>query len=213
MSGYSLLVVSACALAWSLQHASVPQDKPLEHWVNSGVTVEPPTNLAGFTEKFDGAIVGVLERISMTFLNEADPNTLHTVLTLRVNEWMFGDERLRKANRVEIFVQGGWFVEVDGKRTPNRPVEYADTLTVGAEYFIPLERGDKFGKERTGRLVGDLTVMSRLENGDVSPVIPHVRWPSEVIANARTASATPGPTPSARQVFLATLRAARRDTR
>ena len=211
MSGYSLLVVSACALAWSLQNAPVPQDIPQEHWVNSGVAVEPPTNLARFTKKYNGAIVGVLERVSMAFLNEADPNTLHTVLTLRVNEWMFGDKLLRKANRVEIFVQGGTFVEVNGKPTPKRPVEYADTLTVGAEYFIPLERGDKFGKERTGRLVGGLTVMSRLENGDVSPVIRHVRWPSEVIATARTAAAVPGPTAAPRDVFLSALRAAGRE--
>jgi hypothetical protein len=213
MSGYSLVVVSACALAWSLQTTPVPKDKPQEHWVNSGVTVEPPTNLTSFTKKFDGAIVGVLEKVSMAFLNEADPNTLHTVLTLRVNEWMFGDELLRKANRVEIFVQGGTFVEVNGKRTPTRPVQYADTLTIGAEYFIPLERGDKFGKERTGRLVGDLTVMSRLANGDVSPVIRHVRWPSQVIATARAAAAVPGPTAASRDVFLSALRAAGKEKR
>lgn len=172
-------------------------------------------NVAQYTKKIDGAFVGALERTSMVFLDEKNPNTLHTVLTIRVSEWLFGDIPQKGASRIEVLMHGGTYIETNGKRVPKRPAEFAEGLVIGSEYFVPIEIGDKFGKERAGRLMVDGIAMSRLDASGVAPVVRNTRWASDAIAKAEAAqtSVTPGPAPSAREIFLIAIRTAGRENR
>ena len=78
----------------------------------------------------DGAIVGTLERVSMVFLDPSDPNTLHTVLTFRMKEWLFGALPERAKTQIDVLLHGGTFVEQNGKRVPKQPTEVARNLTI-----------------------------------------------------------------------------------
>jgi len=215
-----LLLYVSILTAWATGSApgitQTQQPAAQEQWINPGVSVPPTTNLSQFVKKMDGAIVGTLERVSMVFLDESDPNTLHTVLTFRVNEWLFGSLTERAEKQIDVLLHGGTFVEENGKRVPKRPTEFGRGLTIGAEYFVPIEDGDKFGSERTGRLMagrlmlGSAIAMSRLDGGNVIPAVPKMTWSNQVIAQARRPSAVPGPAPSARDVLLTAIREAGR---
>ena len=158
--------------------AQAQQPVAQEQWVNPGVSIPPTTDLSKFVKKMDGAIVGTLERVSMVFLDPSDPNTLHTVLTFRMKEWLFGALPERAKTQIDVLLHGGTFVEQNGKRVPKQPTEVARNLTIGAEYFVPIEDGDKFGGGRADRLMlGSSIAMSRLDGGDVVPVVRNMACP------------------------------------
>ena len=208
-----LLLYVSILTAWATGSApgitQTQQPAAQEQWINPGVSVPPTTNLSQFVEKMDGAIVGTLERVSMVFLDESEPSTLHTVLTFRVNERLFGPTPEQSENQIDVLMHGGTFVEQNGRRVPKRPTEFAGRLAIGAEYFVPIQKGDKFGK--AGRLmVGSALAMSRLDGGTVTPVVRNVTWSNQVIAQAKRSSAVPGPAPSPRDVLLTAIREAGR---
>jgi hypothetical protein len=211
MSLFYVSILTAWAVG-SMPGIAQPQPPAAqEQWVNPGVSIPPTTNLPQFVKKMDGAIVGTLERVSMVFLDASDPNTLHTVLTFRVSEWLFGALPQRAEKLIDVLLHGGTFIEQDGKRVPKRPAEFGRNLTVGAEYFVPIQVGDKFGRERAGRLmIGSSIAMSRLDGEAVTPVVRNMTWSNQVITQARTPPAVPGPAPSQRDVLLAAIREAGR---
>ena len=211
MSLFYISILTAWAVVSTPGIGQPQQATAQEQWVNVGVMIPPTTNLPQFVRKLDGAIVGTLERISMVFLDESDPNTLHTVLTFRVNERLFGTVPEGTQTQIDVLTRGGSFVEENGKPIPKRPAELTRTLVVGAEYFVPIQKGDKFGKEQVGRLlIGSSIAMSRLDGGAVTPVMSRMTWSNEVLAQAKTTSAVPGPAPTPRELFLTALRNAGR---
>ena len=211
MSLFLVSILTAWAVGSTPGIGQRQQSTEQEQWVNAGVMVSPTTSLPQFVRTLDGAIVGTLERISMVILDEADLNTLHTVLTFRVNERLFGTVPGSTETQIDVLTRGGSFVEQNGKIIPKRPAEVTRNLAIGAEYFVPLQKGDKFGKELVGHLlIGSSIAMSRLDGRVVTPVMGHVTWANEVLLQAKTTSAVSGPAPTPREVFLNALRNAGR---
>jgi len=203
-------VLTVCALLAVPGSSQLPQSAAREQWVNPGVRIPPPTNPSLFVKKIDGAFVGVLERVAPAFLDENDAGSLHTVLTFRVEEWLFGDDWQTTKPRVDVLEHGGTFVEEGGRRIPKRPAETAQLLIVGAEYFVPVQYGGRFGQALAGHLLMSSAAVSRLDGPDVVPVIRGVTWPLDVVAQVRAASPASTPPRSGRDVFLDAIRSAGR---
>jgi hypothetical protein len=185
-----------------------PRTGEIEAFV--GVSVEPTSNLNDFVRKTDSAFVGTLEKTSVAFVDSAREH-LYTVLTFRVVEWLYGNQSAPGVPVVvDVLSPGGMYVEKAGNRTPTRPSKQSQELKVGAEYFVPLESGDKFGAATTGKqMVASPLAMTLLEGTRVSPALKNSAWATKVLtAQASKARETPGPPPPARELFLAAIRTA-----
>jgi len=174
-----------------------------------GVLVEPTSNLSDFVNKTDSAFVGTLEKTSVALVGSAQER-LFTVLTFRIVEWLYGKQAVPISAVVEVLAPGGHYLEKDGKRTPTRPSKESEELKVGAQYFVPLESGDKFGPATVGKqMVASSLALTLLEGSRVLPALKNSAWATKVL-NAQTSKPreTPGPPPPARELFLAAIRAA-----
>ena len=143
--------------------AQAQQPVAQEQWVNPGVSIPPTTDLSKFVKKMDGAIVGTLERVSMVFLDPSDPNTLHTVLTFRMKEWLFGALPERAKTQIDVLLHGGTFVEQNGKRVPKQPTEVARNLTIRRRILRSNRRWRQVRRRPGG------PADARIVNRDVTP--------------------------------------------
>ena len=200
-----------CALivlaTWVPTEGTQGAPKQTDIWVNPGVSVEAPTDPAKFVNTTDAGFIGVLERLSVAFLDDKQ-QWLFTTMTFRVTEVVFSKLAIRPGDRIEVITHGGWYAEKGGKRVPTRLADIAEGLQRGGEYFVPVTLEQRPGTAWTGKNVLRNGALLRLENEDLAPVQRHSKWPAGILSHAQVATSLPGPSPTRRTLFLATLRSA-----
>jgi hypothetical protein len=201
-------------LATGVPTEGTPQaPKQSDTWVNPGVSVGASTDPTKFVNTTDAGFIGVLERLSVGFVDDKQ-EWLFTTMTFRVTEVVFSKLSIRPGDRIEVITRGGWYEEKDGKRVPTRPADITEGLQRGGEYFVPVTLEQRPGTAWTGKTgLSSLDALLRLENGELSPVQRHSKWPAGILSHAHVATNLPGPSPTRRTLFLATLRSAAQSRR
>jgi hypothetical protein len=200
--------------AWTTSHRAVqaPRQPPkqTEIWFNPGVGPGPPADPIKFVNSTDAGFAGVLERVSVAFLDDKQ-EWLFTTMTFRVTETVFSRLTIRSGDRIDVITAGGWYEEAGGRRLATRPdLE----LQRGGEYFVPFSTERRPGTAWTGKNVLAATdALVYLQNGDVAPVERGSKWPAAILSRAQIRANTSGSSPTRRNLFLATLRSAAQDRR
>jgi hypothetical protein len=177
-------------------------------WVNPGVGAGAPKDPTQFVNTTDAGFVGVLEGLSVGFLDDKQ-RWLFTTMTFRVSEVVFSKLSIRPGDRIDVITLGGRYEETGGKRAPTRPADIAEGLQRGGEYFVPITHEQRSSTAWAGRnVLSSADALLRLENGDLAPVQRHSKWPAAILSHAPVATSLPEPSPTRRTLFLATLRSA-----
>ena len=213
MKVVALAAVMVLAI-WSSSERTVqaPDQAPkqTEIWFNPGVGPGAPRDPTKFVSTTDAGFVGVLERLSVGFLDDKQ-QWLFTTMTFRVTEVVFSKLSIRDGDRIEVITSGGWYVETGGKRVPTRPADMTEGLQRGGEYFVPYSTEQRPGTAWTGtNVLAAPDALVHLQNGDVAPVDRTSKWPAAILSRAHipSPSNTSGPSPTRRSLFLETLRSA-----
>lgn len=196
----------AIALGTALARAQAVQNTP-EQWYNPGIGPGAPRGLAAFAAKTDAAFVGLLQKVSVEFVDEKQ-EWLFTILMFKPTEWIKPSTHLA-AGSIEVLTLGGTYVVTNGHRVARRPAELAEGLQIGAEYFVPVDFEERPQTAWTGRyvLLG-IDAFCRLDKSDVIPVLGRSTWPAAILEQSPKTLSAPSQFPSRRELFLATLRAA-----
>src|SRR5687768_3649499 len=154
---------------WSSSHrivqAPTQAPKQTEIWFNPGVGPGAPRDPTKFVNSTDAGFVGVLERVSVGFLDDKQ-EWLFTTMTFRVTETVFSRVAIRSGDRIDVITAGGWYEEAGGKRVPTRPEL---ELQSGGEYFIPFSTERRPGTAWTGKnVLAAPGALVHLQNDDVA---------------------------------------------
>jgi hypothetical protein len=176
-------------------------------WVNGGIGPGSQTDVQKFVRNTDAAFVGVLEEVSVKFLDDKQ-EWLFTSLRFRVSEWLYNNVK-RDSDIVDVLTFGGSFSEREGQRVAKHPNEIADHVRVGAEYFVPVKYANDVTRAWNGRpLVAGLDALTELRDGQVLAVQPHSRWAEQILARTSTTQPTPGLAASDRLRLLTSIKSA-----
>jgi hypothetical protein len=206
----AVMVLTTWSSSDRIVQAPTQAPKQTEIWVNPGVGPGAPRDPTRFVNTTDAGFVGVLERLSVEFLDDKQ-HWLFTTMTFRVTEVVFSKLSIRVGDRIEVITRGGWYEERGGKRVPTRPdLE----LRSGGEYFVPFSTERRPGTAWTGKnVLAAVGALVHFQNDDVAPVERSSEWPAAILSRAHIPSDTSGPSPTRRSLFLATLRSAAQDRR
>jgi hypothetical protein len=199
----SIVFCGTLILLGSILQAQRGQD---ETWVNPGVGPGAPTDLPTFVRSTDAGFVGVLEQVSVSFIDR-EQQWLFTSMRFRVSEWLYNGKPT--ASVVDVLTIGGSFVQGGGQRTAKHPSDIADHLRKGSEYFVPIRYAKDASRPWYGSpMLAAVDALTELRDGRVLTVLPHARWAENVLAHTPTAQRAPGAPDSDRERFIAAMRAA-----
>ena len=202
------LSLTSCVLLVLLGGFVEAQRDPQETWVNPGVGPGATSDIQVFVQKTDAAFVGVLEDVSVNFVDDRH-GALFTTLRFLVSDWLYNKAK-HNESVVDLLVYGGTFTERGGQRFPKRPAEIAEHLTIGTEYFVPIKYANAAVPAVKDRpLLAATDVVTELRaDGHVATVQPHSRWAEGILAKAQTMQPVPGTPSDDRTRFIAAIRSA-----
>jgi hypothetical protein len=212
MKGVALAVMVLATSSSSERTVQAPQQavKQTEIWFNPGVGPGAPGDPTKFVNSTDAGFVGILEHVSVGFLDDKQ-EWLFTTMTFRVTETIFSRLPIRSGDRIDVITAGGWYEEAGGKRVATRPEL---ELQRGGEYFIPFSTERRPGTAWTEKnVLAARDALVHLENGELAPVQRHSKWPAAILFHAQSAAHLTGPSPTRRTLFLTILRSAAQDRR
>ena len=137
--------------------------------VDVGLSAPSTTNLSQFLANTDLAFVGVLEQVSVEFVDAARED-LRTRMAFRPTEVLKGSSHVAPGSTIVVWVRGGSYVNAGTARTPIGIAEVARSLRIGTTCFVPARRFAKPGSALNGQYWLDaLDALARLEDGRVLP--------------------------------------------